>query len=90
MVRQQIRITPRHNAALKQLAITFGLSESEIVRRAIEKYTSTLPTLVRDLRAWEREKAFIANRMAAGAISSTRKWHRDEIYGERRLTFEQP
>ena len=90
MVYKQFHITPRQNATLKRFADMFDFSEAEIIRRAIDHYLSAMPWRIQDLEAWEREKAFIASRMAAGVISSTRKWRRDEIYGERRLPSEQP
>lgn len=83
MVRKQVYIEPRQEAILKGLTRMLGLSEAEIIRQAIDRQTSTLPAGVRDLEAWEREKAFIARRMADGPVSSTRRWSRDEIYEER-------
>lgn len=83
MVRKQVYIEPRQDAILKRLARTLGLSEAEIIRQAIDRQTSNVPTDVRDLKAWEREKAFIAERMAAGPVVSTRKWRREDVYEER-------
>ena len=83
MIRKQVYIEPRQDAVLKRLARTLGLSEAEIIRQAIDRQTSNVPTNVRDLEAWEREKAFIAERMAAGPVVSTRKWRREDIYEER-------
>ena len=67
---------------MKRIASMFELSEAEIIRRAIGRQTSAMPTRVRDLEAWERVKAFIASRMEAGAVSSTRRWRRGQIYEE--------
>jgi hypothetical protein len=83
MIRKQVYIEPRQDAVLKRLAQTLGLTEAEIIRRAIDRQTAAVPTGVRDLAAWEREKSFIAERMAAGPVSSTRRWRREEIYEER-------
>lgn len=83
MIRKQVYIEPRQEAVLKRLARLLGLSEAEIIRRAIDQQTTTVPVGHRDLEAWEREKTFIAARMAAGPVSSTRRWSRDEIYEER-------
>ena len=83
MIRKQVYIEPRQEAILKRLTRLLGLSEAEIIRQALDRQTHMLPARVRDLEAWEREKAFIAQRMAAGLVSSTRRWNRDEIYEER-------
>jgi hypothetical protein len=83
MIRKQVYIEPRQEAVLKRLARLLGLSEAEIIRRAIDQQTATVPAGHRDLGAWEREKTFIAERMAEGPVSSTRRWSRDEIYEER-------
>ena len=83
MIRKQIYIEPRQDDTLKGLARMLGLSEAELIRRAIDRQTSTVPVGMRDLEAWEREKVFIAERMAAGPVSSTRRWSRDEVYEER-------
>jgi hypothetical protein len=83
MIRKQVYIEPRQDAVLKRVARTLGLSEAEIIRQAIDQQMSNVPAGVRDLEAWEREKAFIAGRMAAGPVVSTRKWQREDIYEER-------
>jgi hypothetical protein len=83
MIRKQVYIEPRQDAVLKRLAQMLGLTEAEIIRRGIDQQTATVPTGLRDMTAWEREKSFIAERMAAGPVTSTRKWNRDEIYEER-------
>jgi len=83
MIRKQVYIEAGQDASLKRLARMLGLSEAEIIRRAIDRQTSTVPTGVRDLEAWEREKAFIAARMAAGPVSAKRTWHREDLYEER-------
>ena len=83
MIRKQLYIEPRQDAVLKQLAQKVGLSEAEIIRQAIDRQMSTVPSGIRDLDAWEREKAFIAERMAAGSSPGAREWRREELYEER-------
>ena len=83
MIRKQVYIKPQQDAILKRLARTLGLSEAEIIRRAIDRQTSAVRPGIRDLQAWEREKDFIAARMAAGPIPSQRKWQRENAYKER-------
>ncbi len=83
MIRKQVYIEPRQDAILKGLARRLGVSEAEVIRQAIDRQAPAVPVGVRDLQAWEREKVFIAERMAAGPVSSTRRWSRDAIYEER-------
>lgn len=83
MIRKQVYIEPEQDAILKRLAQMLGLSEAEIIRRGIDQQTAAVPTGSRDLTAWQREKSFIAKRMAEGPVSSRRRWNRDELYEER-------
>jgi hypothetical protein len=83
MIRKQVYIEPRQDALLKRLAKKLELSEAEILRQAIDQQMGAIPTGIKDLDAWEQEKAFIATRMAAGPITSTRKWRREDVYEER-------
>jgi hypothetical protein len=83
MIRKQLYIEPRQDAVLKRLAQKVGLSEAELIRQAIDRQMSAVPSGIRDLDAWEREKAFIAERMAAGSIPDRHEWHREAIYEER-------
>ena len=83
MIRKQVYIEPRQDAILKRLARTLGLTEAELVRRAIDQQGAATPAGMRDLAAWEREKSFIAQRMAAGPVSSQRRWRREDVYEER-------
>ena len=83
MIRKQVYIEPRQDAILKRLARTLGLTEAEFVRRAIDQQVAATPSGMRDLAAWEREKAFIAERMAAGPVSGQRRWRWEDVYEER-------
>lgn len=83
MIRKQLYIEPRQEAVLKRLTQKLGLSEAELIRQAIDRQMSAVPAGVRDLDAWEREKVFIAERMAAGTIPGAREWDRETVYEER-------
>jgi hypothetical protein len=83
MIRKQLYVEPQQDAALKRLAQKVGLSKAELVRQAIDRLVSAASAGFRDLDAWEREKNFIADRMAAGSVPGTREWHREAIYEER-------
>jgi hypothetical protein len=83
MVRKQVYIEPAQEASLKKQAKKLGLTEAEIIRRAIDRQMVHLIPVLRDLSAWEREKEFIAERMAGKPLPGGRKFKREEAYEER-------
>lgn len=87
MVRKQVYIESRQQKTLKQQARALGISEAEIIRRAIDRQMLAVRVGSKDKKAWEREKAFIAKRMAKGSISGGRQWRREEAYEERLMRY---
>lgn len=83
MIRKQVYIEPEQDTILKKQAAMLGVTEAEVIRRAINRQVAFLNPALRDLRAWEREKAFIAGRMAAGPTPGGRKFSREEAYAQR-------
>jgi len=83
MVRKQVYIESRQDTTLKKQAKILGMTEAEIIRQAIDHQMASVQLEVRDLKAWEREKAFIAKRMAKGPASGGRRWKREDAYEER-------
>jgi hypothetical protein len=83
MIRKQFYIEPLQDVNLKKQAKTLGITEAEVIRRAIDSQMSLLVPGLRDLSAWEREKAFIAQRMAGKPLSGGRKFRREEPYEDR-------
>jgi hypothetical protein len=83
MIRKQVYLEPKQDAIIKQRARIMGVTEAEVIRRAIDGQTGYLHFGIRDVGAWEREKIFIAKRMDAGPVSSQRKFSREEVYEER-------
>jgi hypothetical protein len=83
MIRKQIYIEPLQDVNLKKQAKTRGITEAEVIRRAIDSQMSLLVPGLRDLSAWEREKAFIAQRMAGKPLPGGRKFRREEAYEDR-------
>lgn len=83
MIRKHVYIEPLQDAILKKRARMLGISEAEVMRRAIDGQTAFLHPGIRDLEAWEREKVFIAKRMADGSLPGDRKFRREEAYEER-------
>jgi hypothetical protein len=83
MIRKQIYIEPLQDVNLKKQAKTLGITEAEVIRRAIDSQMSLLVPGLRDLSAWEREKAFIAQRMAGKPLPGGSKFRREEAYEDR-------
>jgi hypothetical protein len=83
MIRKQIYIEPVQDGNLKKQAKMLGITEAEVIRRAIDSQMSFLTPGLRDLTAWEREKAFIAERKAGKPLPGGRKFRREEVYEDR-------
>ena len=85
MIRKQVYIEPRQDASLKRLARAKGVTEAEIIRRAIDRETSSvsIPIGQPDSAAWEEARAFIHTLIAQGPVSGGRTWSREELYEER-------
>lgn len=83
MIRKQVYIEPMQDTVLKKRSRMLGITEAEVIRRAIDTQVVLMHSRVRDPEAWEREKAFIAERMAGGPVSGGRKFRREDAYEER-------
>jgi hypothetical protein len=80
MIRKQIYIESQQDSILKQKANSLGITEAEVIRRAIDSQVASARIGARDPKAWERERAFIARRMNKGYTSGTRRWKREDAY----------
>ena len=87
LVRKQVYIESRQDALLKQKARLLGVTEAEVIREAIDRQMASVRLNVRDMKAWEREKAFIAKRMKKGFVPETRRWKREDAYEERLMRY---
>ena len=87
MVRKQIYIESHQGTSMKTLARILGITEAEVIRRAIDRQTASVRLDIRDLKAWEREKRFIAKRMAKGPAQAGRRWKRADAYEERLMRY---
>lgn len=83
MIRKQMYIEPMQDTVLKKRSRMLGITEAEVIRRAIDAQIVFMHPRVRNLEVWEREKAFIAERMASGPASGSRKFRREDAYEER-------
>jgi hypothetical protein len=83
MIRKQVYIEPIQDEIIKQRARMLGITEAEVIRRAIDKQMALLSSGIRDLDAWEQEKAFIARRISGGPSPGGRRFRREDAYEER-------
>ena len=85
MVRKQVYIEERHEAALKRLAARRGVAEAEIVRDAIDRAEAAVePARRPDPAAWDEFAAFLNKlRRRPAAAPGPRRWSRDDLYAER-------
>lgn len=88
-IRKQIYIDSEHEVMLKQLSAETGLSEAEIIRQAVSRYSLALQPPTRNLKAWEEEKAFIRHRIEQSFLQNPtpekRTWNREELYDRKIL-----
>jgi hypothetical protein len=86
MLRKQIYIRKQQQALLKRLAKARGVSEAEIVRRAIDQQAAAAEprSAPVDPEAWEKARRFMQRLRAQGPLAGRpRNWTRDELYEER-------
>lgn len=78
--RKQIYLDRLQEAQLRQLANATGLSQSEIIRRALALRLSSFSPQPRNLSAWEEELRFIKEWTALGPVAGGRTWKREDLY----------
>jgi hypothetical protein len=83
MVRKQIYIEPRQEELLKQAAAETGMTEAEIIRRAIDLWGESEEKRRQAQEAWKEARAFIEDLIAQGPVPGGRTWTREELYEER-------
>lgn len=80
MIRKQVYIKPHQEALLKTKASKLGVTEAELIRRAIETHLKTSFEVHKNPAAWESERKFILSRMRPGKQAQKRNWRREELY----------
>jgi hypothetical protein len=83
MIRKQVYIEPRQNDLLKRWAAETGMTESEIIRQAIDLWDESEERKRRAQEAWQEARAFIEELIAQGPVPGGRTWTREELYEER-------
>lgn len=80
MIRKQVYLKLHHDVLLKKRAKVLGVTEAELVRRALEDFLGSEDSFKKDLKAWETEKEFITNRMKLASKPQERNWKREDLY----------
>jgi hypothetical protein len=85
MIRKQLYIEPRQDAALKQRARRRGVTEAEIIREALDRDAqSDRPVFQPDPRAWDELTSLRRRVWRRKSIArEQRRWTRDELYEDR-------
>ena len=80
MVRKQIVIDPEQERALEAHAKALGVSQSALIRRAIDSLLRDAEEQVRRQEAWEAIEEMWRRAEAEGWGSGGRTWTREELH----------
>ncbi|MDO8879481.1 MAG: ribbon-helix-helix protein, CopG family [Coriobacteriia bacterium] len=80
MVRKQIVIDPEQERALEARAKALGVSQSALVRQAIDSLLQDAEEQERRLQAWERLRAGSERAARDGIGSGGLGWNREELH----------
>ncbi len=84
MIRKQVYIEPEQEEIVKRRAKELGITEAEVIRRAIEHFAATGQVVFRDPQAWEEILSFIRRRAEElPGLNEPRTWRREDLYEER-------
>jgi hypothetical protein len=84
MVRKQIYLPRRQNQFLKRRAKQAGISEAEVIRRALERDEKMADTQVMgNIAGWEQIQQFVKERQVKYAGKGKPvQWNRQDLYDE--------
>ena len=84
MTRKQLYLPKRLNQFLKRAARQRGISESEIIRQALERDESSASYPIREgAIGWNKILSFVKERQAEyGSQGKPVQWNRQELYEE--------
>jgi len=83
MVRKQVYIEPGQDALLKRQAAQLGVTEAELIRRALDQAGAAPRGLAADQDAWEEAKSIMRDRLGITVPQTGRSWTREELYQKR-------
>jgi hypothetical protein len=79
-IRKQIYIDPEQERLLKWSAKRTGLSQAEIIRKALDRGIVAIPSSLPRTDVWKTEVAFIKKWMKKGHVRGGRTWARDDLH----------
>lgn len=80
MVRKQIVIEPEQERALEERAKALGVSQSALIRQAIDAMLQEAETQLRRQAAWEETLEAMEQAARDGVGSRGQKWTREELH----------
>jgi hypothetical protein len=80
MVRKQIYLGREQDEQIKSRAAITGLSESEVIRQAIDRGLSAPQVVPPKSGVWERELRYMRELEAKGPVPGGRMWKREDLY----------
>ncbi|MDN5344332.1 MAG: hypothetical protein PWQ18_443 [Clostridia bacterium] len=80
MIRKQLYLSYDQNFILKETAREMGITEAELVRRAIDRHIDTFKWQKKDTKAWIEERKFIQQWIKQGPVKGKRTWKREDLY----------
>jgi predicted DNA-binding protein len=83
-VRKQVYIEAHQECALKRLAKKSGVTEAQIIRRALDQHLRDLESAERRKSALDRMDSFTARLIEQGPVPGGRTWRREDLYERRR------
>jgi predicted DNA-binding protein len=84
-IRKQVYIEPDQERRLKKLTKQTGMTEAEIIRKALDLQLHEIEVQRRASSGWAAIEEFINKRMMK-APSAEPTWNREELYGRKVLS----
>ncbi len=82
-VRKQLYLEQRQQDRLARLSDLHGVSESELIRQAIDRQLLAADLSIGDGDAWSEAVEFMHKAGRRSAQRRPQKWNREELYEER-------
>jgi len=83
MERKQVYLEADQNRRLRALSRRRGVTESELIRRGVNRVLDEPLPFEPDPQAWKEVLAFIDSLIAKGPVKGKRTWKREDLYERR-------
>ncbi len=85
-IRKQVYIEPEQERRLKKLTKQTGMTEAEIIRKALDLQLHAIDVERRASSGWAAIEEFISKRMTKAPASAERTTSREELYDRKVLS----